>query len=82
MRLQTNAKRTFRFGLAAIATLAFSVALEVGNFSPARAQSDGGAGDIATAPSAADQPDQNANDSAQKAVGTKNLIPSDETVGL
>jgi hypothetical protein len=66
MKLQTTTTRTFHFGLAAIATLAFSVALAVGNMSPARAQSDGVAGDAAIAPSAV-QSDQNANDSAQKA---------------
>jgi len=67
MRSETST-RTFRFGLAPIATLAFSIALALGNMSLARAQSDGAAGDVASAPSAEDQPDQNgAGDSAHKA---------------
>ena len=66
MRLETSTTRSFRFGLAAIAALTFSIVLAVGNTSRARAQDDA-SGD-GNAPSAADQSDQNgADDPDQKA---------------
>lgn len=67
MKSDTGTMRTFRFGLAAFAALAFSTALAFGNISQARAQDDASA-DTASAPGATQQPDQSAAiDPEQKA---------------
>ncbi len=67
MSLLTSTTRTFRPFLLAIAALAFSIMLTLTNRSVARAQSDDNGGDVASAPSAADQPAANADDSEQTA---------------
>ena len=66
MRLETGTMRTFRFGLLAIAALAFSTAFAFANLSQARAQDDASA-DTASAPAAGGQSDQSAMDPEQKA---------------
>jgi hypothetical protein len=68
MRSEAGTTRTFIFGMLAVAALAFSITLTSGNLSQAMAQSDDAAGDVATAPPAADQTDQNAaSDAAAQA---------------
>jgi hypothetical protein len=67
MRLETGTMRTFRFGLLAIAALAFSTAFAFANLSQARAQDDASA-DTASPPAAGGQSDQSAAmDPEQKA---------------
>ncbi len=68
MRLETSTKRRLRFGLLAIAALAFSIGLALGNISRARADGDDAAqnGTIDAAQNAHDAADaaQEALDSA------------------
>jgi hypothetical protein len=54
MSLENCTKRNFRFGLAALAALAF-FALVLGNPSPVRAQANDGSADSAIAPDQTDQ---------------------------
>ena len=61
MRLETTTTRTLRFGLVAIAALAFSVGLALGNKSPAWAQNDD------AAQNGASDSDENARDAAADA---------------
>lgn len=70
MRLETSTTRTLRFGLAAIAALAFSVGLALGNLAPARAQTDDAAQNAPSDPGHDAQsadPDQQAHDAADAA---------------
>jgi hypothetical protein len=64
MNLQKVTSRSFRFGLAALAALAFSVALASGDISTARAQYSDGSADTASAPP--DQTNQNAAPAAEQ----------------
>ena len=67
MRLERSTTRTFRFGLAAVAALTFSIALAIGSTFTARAQDDAPANAV-DAQSDADQPAQSGtDDSEQKA---------------
>ena len=68
MRLETSTTRRLRFGLVAIAALAFSIGLASVKMSAARAQSDDEAGDAASAPSATDQQNGGADQRAHDAV--------------
>ncbi|MGD1027186.1 hypothetical protein [Candidatus Binatus soli] len=67
MRLETGATRTLRFGLVAIAALAFSIGLALGHISPARAQDDDAAAQSQEAADAAQQA-HDAADAAQQAL--------------
>ena len=61
MRLERSTTRTFRFGLAAVAALTFSIALAIGSTFTARAQDDAPANAV-DAQSDADQPAQSGTD--------------------
>jgi len=88
MRLETTTTRTSRFGLVAIAALAFSVGLALGNKSPAWAQNDdaaqNGASDSDQDAQAAAEAVQQAHDAAdaaeeavQSAIETRNGLESE-----
>jgi hypothetical protein len=88
MRLETSTTPTLRFGLMAIAALAFSIVLAAGNISPARTQDDDAAQSGASdSDQDTQQPDaaQNAQDAADaaqasldSAIEARNQLESDD----
>lgn len=76
MRLETSTTRTLRFELVAIATLAFSIGLAVGNKSPALAQTDD------AAQNGASDADESAQDAAADAAQNARDVADEEQEAL
>jgi hypothetical protein len=80
VRLETRTKGTFRFGLAAIAALTFSIVLAFGHSSSTRPQDDASA-DAANAPSAVDLSDQNGTDDSEQKAHADAVQPAHNAAG-